>query len=267
MLSYLLLLPSLPFRPGRCLMRREQLEEMRELEDEYWWFVGRRRMVRDLVRRHMSGRDSLRILDAGCGTGGTLAALEGVGELWGCDIAAEALDMCRTRGFEDLVQGSVEALDFDDASFDVVISCDVLEHVEDDAAAMAELARVLRPGGICVLTLPAYRWLWSEHDEVLGHLRRYVGGEVRTLVKGAGLVVEKLTGAVTFALPMIVLYRVLTRLSRRKPEGEARTSLVQLPGFINRTLIWLVDLENLLTRRLRLPWGASVVAVARKPDA
>jgi len=248
-------------------MRREQLEEMRELEDEYWWFVGRRRMVRDLVRRHMSGRESLRVLDAGCGTGGTLAALEGVGELWGCDISTEALGMCRLRGLDRLVQSSVEALDFDDASFDVVISCDVLEHVEDDAGAMRELARVLRPGGICVLTLPAYKWLWSEHDEALGHLRRYVAGEVRKLVEGAGLGMEKFTGAVALALPMIVLYRMFTRLTRRKRDDAARTSLVLLPGPVNGMLIRLLDLENLLMRRLRLPWGASLVAVARKPDA
>ena len=248
-------------------MRCEHLEEMRKLEDEYWWFVGRRRMVRDLVRRHMSRREGLRVLDAGCGTGGTLAALEGVGELWGCDISAEALDMCRLRGIDRLVQSSVEALDFDDASFDVVISCDVLEHVEDDAGAMRELARVLRPGGICVLTVPAYRWLWSEHDEALGHFRRYAIGEFRGLVEGADLRVEKLTGAVTLALPMIVLYRIFTRLTRRKRDDAAQTSLVQLPGTVNRLLIRLLDLENLLMRHLRLPWGASVVAVARKPEA
>ena len=247
-------------------MRREQLEEMRKLEDEYWWFVGRRRMVRDLVRRHMSGHQSLRVLDAGCGTGGTLAALEGVGELWGCDISTEALEMCRLRGLDRLVESRIEALDFDDASFDVVISCDVLEHVEDDAGAMRELARVLRPGGICVLTLPAYKWLWSEHDEALGHLRRYVGAEVRRLVEGAGLGMEKLTGAVALALPMTVLYRVFTRLTRRTRDDAARTSLVLLPGPVNGMLIRLLDLENLLMRRLRLPWGASIVAVARKPD-
>ena len=247
-------------------MRREQLQEMRELEDHYWWFVGRRRMVRDLVVRHMAGRESLRVLDAGCGTGGTLTALEGVGELWGCDISTDALDMCRLRGLDKLVQASVEALDFDDANFDVVISCDVLEHVKDDTGAMREMARVLRPGGICVLTLPAYMWLWSEHDEALGHFRRYVGGEVRRLVEGAGLRVEKFSGAVTLVLPMIVLYRVFKRLTRRRRDDKAQTSLVQLPEWINRFFIRLLDLENLLMRRLRLPWGASVVVVARKPD-
>ncbi len=246
-------------------MQRPQLEEMYRLEDQYWWFVGRRRMVRALIGRHMAGRENLRVLDAGCGTGGTLAALEGIGELSGCDISGEALGMCRSRGFERLTQSNVGALDYEDESFDVVINCDVLEHVEDDEAAIAELTRVLRPGGIVVLTVPAHQWLWSEHDEALDHLRRYAERQVRELMEGAGLRVEKLTGAVTLVLPAIITWRWVSRM-RRRTKGQAQTSLVQLPGPINALLIRLLDFENAIIRHGRLPIGASLVAVARKPE-
>lgn len=244
-------------------MLREQLEEMRDLEDRYWWFVGRRRMVRGLIRRYAPKRDRLRVLDAGCGTGGTLAALEGIGELCGCDVSEEALGMCRLRGLDSLHCCPVERLDFEDESFDVVISCDVLEHVPDGAQGMVEMARVLRPGGVCVITVPAHQWLWSEHDEALHHLRRYESRQLRRLAEEAGLRVEKLSEAVALALPGIVAYRALRRL--RGDGGRPKTSLVRLPGPLNRALIWLLDLENLLLRYCRLPLGASLVMVARKP--
>ena len=245
-------------------MQRQHFEEMYGLEDSYWWFVGRRRMVRNLIRRYAPRRESLRVLDAGCGTGGTLAALEGVGEIWGCDISGEALEMCRLRGFDRLKQSPIERLDFEDESFDVVVSCDVLEHVEDDDAGMREIARVLRPGGICVLTVPAHQWLWSEHDEALRHLRRYQHRRLRKVVEGAGLRVEKLTEAVALALPAIVLYRALRRLTRGSSD-EPATSLVRLPGPLNRLLIGLLDVENAVIGCCRLPLGASLMAVARKP--
>ena len=130
---------------------------------------------------------------------------------------------------------------------------------------MSEMARVLRPGGICVMTVPAHQWLWSEHDEALHHLRRYEAGRLRALAEEAGLRVEKLSEAVALALPAIVAYRTLKRLGRRNDQ-RPKTSLVRLPGPLNTLLIWLLDLENLLLRYCRLPLGASLVMVARKPE-
>jgi len=244
-------------------MQRAQLLEMYELEDTYWWFVARRRMVRSLIERYAPKADNLRILDAGCGTGGTLMALAGLGELWGCDKSAEALALCQQRGLGRLRQSRIEQLEFDDEGFDVIVRCDVLEHVGNDATALVEIARVLRPGGICVLTVPAHRILWSEHDEALQHIRRYESKQFVRLVEGAGLKIEKLTQAVALALPAIVVYRALRRLLRPSERGP-KTALVRLPGPINSLLIGLLDFENLLIRHISLPLGASLVAVARK---
>ena len=238
---------------------------MYELEDSYWWFVARRRMVRSLIQQYAPQAEQLKILDAGCGTGGTLTALEGLGELWGCDISAEALEMCETRGLTRMRQSRVEQLDFEDESFDVVVSCDVLEHVPEHERAMAEMVRALRPGGICVLTVPAHRRLWSEHDEALQHVRRYEPREFVQLVEGAGLRIEKLTHAVALALPAIVLYRALKRLLSPS-DGRPKTALVRLPGPLNRLLVGILGFENLLIRHVSLPKGTSLVAVARKQE-
>ncbi len=246
-------------------MRLHELRQMYRLEDSYWWFVGRRRLVRKLIDRYAPEREPLRILDAGCGTGGTLEHLRGMGELWGCDLAAEALQMCRRRGFEHLKQSRVESLDFPDERFSVVISCDVLEHVEADGRAMAEMARVLEPGGICVMTVPAHQWLWSEHDEALHHVRRYGTRRFRRLIEGAGLRIELMSKAVSFTLPAILAYRGWRRL--RRAAGETpRTALVRLPGPINSLFVALLGLETALMRYVPLPIGASLVAVARKPE-
>ncbi|MGI5817566.1 MAG: class I SAM-dependent methyltransferase [Armatimonadota bacterium] len=249
-------------------MRASELRQMYEFEDDYWWFVGRRRLVRRLIERHAPERETLRVLDAGCGTGGTLAKLEGIGELWGCDLATEALAMCRERGFANLKQARVEEMDFPDEHFDVVISCDVLEHVEADDAVMAEMTRLLSPGGICVMTVPAHRWLWSAHDEALDHLRRYESGAFRELIEGAGLKIELFSKAVAIAMPAIlasVAYRRIVTAIRGDDNGPKQTALFRLPGPLNTALIWMLDLEIWLIRHLSLPIGASLVAVARKP--
>ncbi|MGC9319260.1 MAG: class I SAM-dependent methyltransferase [Armatimonadota bacterium] len=244
-------------------MRREELHEMYQLEDRYWWFIGRRRIVHRFIELYGPRGENLRILDAGCGTGGTLTALQDLGNVWGCDISHQALTLARTRGLSDLGLCSVTALGFEDASFDVVVSCDVLEHVQRDALAVREMARVLRPGGLLVVTVPAHMFLWSEHDEALEHLRRYEPAAFRELLEGAGLRVEKMTEAVALALPAVLLYRVWRRLSGR--EGRPRTSLVRLPRPLNRLLVWMLDVENAVIPYLSLPLGTSLVAAASKP--
>jgi len=244
-------------------MRVAELQEMYELEDSYWWFVGRRRMLRRLITTCAPTDRPLHILDAGCGTGGTMEALADLGEIHGCDLSGDALEMCRARGDWELSCSTVEAMAYPDEQFDVVVSADVLEHVPDDARAMREAARVLRPGGLLVAAVPAHMWLWSEHDEALGHLRRYSRSQFRALVEGAGLQTKKLTEAVALALPAVLMYRAMRRLTRRV--GRPKTSLVRLPGVLNRLLIGLLDIENALMPCISLPLGTSLVCAAVKP--
>lgn len=244
-------------------MKQRQYQELYDLEETYWWFIGRRALVRQMVERYC-GRSGLRLLDAGCGTGGTLSRMAGLGELHGLDFSPYALAFTRERGFSLLAAGDLTAMPYRDASFDAVLSCDVLEHLDDDRGGLREMARLLRPGGCAVLTLPAHQFLWSEHDEALDHRRRYSARQVRGMLQEAGLEVVKLSPVVTAAFAPILTFRLLQRLRRHRPD-EPKTDLRVLPRPLNNLLIALLRLENWWLRFANLPVGTSLVAVGRKP--
>jgi SAM-dependent methyltransferase len=244
-------------------MLDEHISEMRELEDHYWWFVARRRLAIALLDDARLA--SPRILDGGCGTGALLAELAHRGKAYGADVAASAIEATRDRGLSGLVQCDIQQAPFVPAAFDAILVCDVLEHVEDDHQAVSEAARLLKPGGLLIIALPALRVLWSAHDEALGHWRRYAAREVRRMVEAAGLRVAKLSYGLFFLFPLALVARLVQRLLRRLRREAPQTGNVRVPGFVNRALIKLMDLENALIRRVNLPIGVSLVLVARKP--
>jgi len=252
-------------------MRPAELEKMFLLEDSYWWYVARRELAVLLIERFLSRprgisrrTSSVRILDVGCGTGGMLKELAAFGLAIGLDRAPEALARCRRRSGAPLVRGAAEGLPFPAGSFDLVTALDLLEHLDDDEAGLREIARVLRPGGLAVLTVPACPLLWSEHDEALDHRRRYLARPLRRLLARAGLRVEFLSYAILQLFPVILAFRLLQRClrgDRRRP----KTALIALPPLLNRLLIYLLRLESWLLLRFPLPLGVSLVAVARWP--
>jgi SAM-dependent methyltransferase len=244
-------------------MNPAEYERMFHNEDHYWWFVSRRELVVSMVKRLPLPR-SPRLLDVGCGTGATAAALGRFGVVTGVDMSPMALECCRRRRLERLMQGVAEALPLADDSTDVVVATDILEHLDDDLAAVREFYRVLRPGGHAVITVPAYQRLWSEHDEALMHRRRYVAGQVREVVAAAGFETVKLSYALAFLLPL-ALGRLLRRGPRAGQVPEAQ--LKPVPAPLNAALIGFQRLETTLMHRVSLPWGLSVLAVIRKPEA
>lgn len=243
---------------------------MFELEDTYWWFVARRALVSDLLRYYLPGPETRDprpeppiLLDVGCGTGATLGSLHAFGQVVGLDSSRYALGCCRRRGHRDLVQARGETLPIADASADVVTALDLLEHIPDDAAAVREFARVLKPGGLLIIIVPACPFLWSEHDEALDHLRRYRAARLRQIIADAGLEIERLSPLITFLLLPIAALRLLQRLRPRKRGPQ--TALIVPPKAINTLLTRLLDLENRWLLRRNLPVGVSLMAVARKP--
>ena len=238
---------------------------MYEAEDTYWWFIGRRHLVRRLILRLSGPADDRRILDAGCGTGGTLDAVADLGEAWGVDISPDALDFCRERGHTNLKLCPAEALDFPDASFDFVLSCDVLEHLEDDGQALREIRRVLRPGGYGIITVPAHKWLWSAHDIALEHVRRYSAGELHGKLKAAAMQIVRFSYAVSLMFPALIAFRIYRRISPagRKPQTE----FLKVPPFASRMLIAMLHWEAAaICHGISLPPGATLLAVVRKDD-
>lgn len=249
---------------------------MYRMEDRHWWFVARRNLVLMALRRlrdslpksgFSGAAAALRILDVGCGTGGTLERLRPFGQVVGLDLETLALEFCRRRDPTlRLVRGSATALPFASGAFDVVVAMDVLEHIPDHAAAAREIARVLAPGGALIATVPAYRALWSRHDVALRHQRRYVAKEVRLLLQGAGLRVERLTYTVSAILPIVWAVRMGQKLRAASADAAAapRSDVVPTPALTNQVLRGLLDLENRVALRAHVPFGVTVFAIARK---
>lgn len=249
-------------------MNPREYAVMYEAEERFWWYVGMRRVWQGLFERLPRAPRDLDILDAGCGTGINLTWLERFGRVTGLDISDEALRFCATRrgSSERLVAGSITALPFADASFDRVTAFDSVCQVDDDRAALAEIHRVLRPGGFVFLNLPAFEWLRSEHDAAV-HLRhRYTRPELRAKLSGAGFARPVITYANALLFPAAAAVR-LARRGHAHDSVSARSDLRPLPAPINAILTAALSIEALLLRSLAFPFGLSLVAYAAKADA
>jgi SAM-dependent methyltransferase len=247
-------------------MPAQKFDLMRRLEREHWWFRAKRELVRDaIVRNDVSGRLAV---DVGCGTGEVVHLLResGFDTVVGTDLSQYALTLAGSAigGAGSVAAARAEALPFPDASVACLTSLDVVEHLDDDVAALREYARVLAPGGVMVIAVPAYMWAWSDHDVVLGHRRRYTRRSLLAAASAAGLTVHRCTYFHSWLAPLAFLLR-RTPL-RRLLKSDAEEASFVSPA-VNRLLLLLVTLERLLTRRTDLPFGLSVLLVASAPAA
>jgi SAM-dependent methyltransferase len=246
-------------------MQQHTYAIMREVEDSHWWFAGRRRILESFVAR-IVGDLSLpkgarpRILDVGCGTGANLEMLARFGDAEGVDVSEDALAYCRARGLANVQSGAAESLPYADETFDLVTALDVVEHLDDDAAGLAEARRVLKVGGRALLFVPAFMWLWGVQDDVSHHRRRYTLPQLRATVERAGLSVERATYAnLTFFAP-ILAGRLLMRALKLRPATENNINVPALNGALGR----FFGAEAFWLRRFNFPFGVSAVVVARK---
>ncbi|HWA81822.1 MAG TPA: methyltransferase domain-containing protein [Fimbriimonadaceae bacterium] len=241
-------------------MNPDEYTRMFEMEDRYWWFVGRRRIALALFDRFRPGGDQF--LDLGCGTGVVLTELGSRGKPVGLDMSPLALGFCRKRGIERLVRGDATAMPLQTGWAAAIIALDVFEHIEDDGKAFAEAYRSLAPGGILVLSVPAFQSLWGPHDVALMHFRRYTRRELDAKLVKAGFRIERLSYSVFFLFPIVVIVRFF----EKRKKGPAKASLAALPKWLNGFLIGIQTVEAFLISKLSLPWGSSLIAVARKPE-
>jgi SAM-dependent methyltransferase len=231
------------------------------LEERHWWFVGRQKIIFTLIQRYAP--QPARILDAGCGAGYTTSALRRFGEVFAFDSAPEAVAYAMERELQ-VKQGEMTAIPYADEDFEVVTALDVLEHAENDKLALTELWRVMKTGGALFFTVPAYRFLWSPHDDVNQHKRRYTAKEVRAKMAETGFSLLKLSYYNTLLFPPIAATRAFRRLF---PAAEVENrSDFSLPyhGGINTILTSLFTLEARLLRSMNFPFGVSLVGVAKK---
>jgi SAM-dependent methyltransferase len=236
-----------------------EFHAMLEADEHHWWYRGRRHVLAAELGRIELPR-SARILDAGCGSGRTLDDLALLGAVSGVDANAEAVELARARGHRDVRVAPVERLPWPDETFDLVTCLDVVEHTDDDRAALAELHRVSRAGARLLLTVPAYPVLWSSHDVANQHRRRYVPRTLTAAAEAAGWAPVRHTFFNALLLPPAAA----VRLGERIRNGRARTGshLALTSPRLNRLLELPMRAEaSLLRRGARLPAGLSLLAV------
>jgi SAM-dependent methyltransferase len=235
-------------------MDAELIRAQSALEDEQWWFRGRARIICDLLP---GGSERRSLLDVGCGWGGLTRHLAAHGAVVGVEPSPAAREEAGRRGLT-VLEGTADRLPVPDASVDVAVATDVIEHLADDVAALRELARVLRDDGLALITVPACPWLFSSHDRALGHHRRYSRGSLLAAVRAAGLRPVRVTHFNTFLFPPSAAVRLLTR--RRAARVDAQPTW----GPLNWLLYRIFLSERRILRRRDLPFGLSLAVLARR---
>lgn len=237
--------------------------EMGRLEETYWWYVAKNRIILDLVRRfHLPQYHTA--CDIGCGCGGVLSRLAQRYDALGMDMHPYARAACAERGLTALDGSLPHNLPFAQGSFDVVVCSEVIEHVEDDAAAARAVVALLKPGGLLVVTVPAHPWMWSEHDTANHHFRRYTRRGFARIFNGLPVTPLVFSYANMLTFPAMAAARLVGRfIGSRSLLGSGGGSIKPLPPFINRLLASAFAGERHFLPHTALSMGSSIVGVFR----
>ncbi|MDF7812728.1 class I SAM-dependent methyltransferase [Hymenobacter sp. YC55] len=235
-----------------------------QIEENYWWFQARRDMVFRLVQDLQLPRNAA-ILEIGCSGGPLLQRLRSSGytDLTGIDVSEAGIAVAQQRGIPNVWCMDGTHLTFPDASFDLVVASDVLEHIEDEGQALREWARVLRPGGRLLVFVPAFQFLWGKHDEVNQHFRRYTAAQLTARVRASGLQINRSSyWNVSLFFPATIV-RILKRLTSTS-NRPAKDDLFAAPPLVNTLLTAFLKAENRVLQAIDAPVGVSVFTLATK---
>lgn len=240
-------------------MEAEAYQQMAQTESRHWWFVARRQIL-DRLLRCLPLPPAARILEIGAGTGGNLAMLSSLGHLDAMEQDETARNLATQKGGIPVRAGSLpENIPFSRNSYDLVCMFDVLEHIDDDRAALAAVRQLMVPNGRLVLTVPAYRWLWSSHDIHLHHRRRYTRSELRRLAEEVGFDCIRISYFNTLLLPLLALTRLGNSLF--KSRSAVGTAIPVRP--VNVLLQKIFGCERFLLPYIDFPVGASLYVELR----
>lgn len=251
-----------PINPLSENLGPDEFKYMFNMEQYHWWYVSRTNLVLDLIRS-MSTPSPV-ILDVGAGTGANLLEFGKLGKAVGADISERAVEFCRRRGIKDIYCASAESLPFSGGNFDIITCLDVLEHVPDPVKILLELKRVLKDSGRMIIMVPAFKMLWSQHDEASCHLRRYDKRSLFDELREAGLKVERTSYFFFTSFFAVAPIRMLRKFFYDKHLHSDTTTLP--PKFINEALRVLFKIEAKAAIRLGLPFGSSLYAIISKGD-
>lgn len=233
-----------------------------EIQKKHWWFVAKKKIVLDHIQRFVLLRPGeLDILDIGCGSGLMLNSLERIGRTSGMDMSDEAIAFSQKIFSGTVKKGILPSnIPYKNDSFSLITALDVIEHIEDDRATLIAIRDRLVTGGQAVITVPACKFLWSEHDVQNEHKRRYSLEELRTKLLETGFTIERISYFNTLLFPLIAIVRVVNNALKRKGGGD-----VDMPSTsINFILEKIFSLEKFILRFTTMPIGVSVIAIVRK---
>ena len=241
-------------------MQPEFYTEMASVEDKHFWFVARRRLI-GKVLDHMKLASHSDILEIGCGSGGNLDLLARYGNLYAVELDRGARALANRRNIVKVEEGSLpDNVPFADRHFDIIAMLDVLEHIADDVAALRTVHERLKDNGIILLTVPAYQFLWSHHDVVSHHRRRYVRGELERLIANVGFTVVYSTYFNTILFPIVATVRFLKNIFMKDEKSDVQMP----PKVVNALLTRIFAAECLVVPKISLPYGVSVLIVGCK---
>ncbi len=241
-------------------MEQESYNEMFANEDVHWWFIARRLIMQKVLDRFYLNKKRGRVLEIGCGSGGNLQMLKEYGNIFAMELDDKARSMANSRNVCSVKKGKLpNDIPFDD-SFDLICMLDVLEHIDDDLATLESVRDKLNKKGMLLITVPAYKFLWSAHDVAYHHKRRYLKKTLTNVVSKAGLNVKYITYFNTFLFPGIATARFMNNIL-----GKNSGSDVNLPSnAVNILLTKIFSSERALLPAMVFPFGVSLLLVAEK---
>lgn len=248
-------------------MQADYYREYYSLERNNWWFLARKKILQDQIRKLFISNKDLKILNVGAALGASTIMLQEFGEVTSVEYNKECCDFVNETLHLNFIHGSITELPFKENEFDLVCAFDVVEHVSDDKTAVSELHRVCKPGGYTFTTVPAFKILWSEHDVINEHVRRYKMSNYLSLFKGVKAKIHFRSYYNFYLFPAVAIFRILSaaikgKAAERKPRSD--NSKIQ-NGFVSASLLRIFKSESFFLKRgIRFPVGISLMVISRK---
>lgn len=232
-----------------------------KVENEYFWFLARNKIVFNVIEQNLKLGDDDYVIDIGCGTGGFAKLLDKKFNTVCLDTSEIALDYCKKRGLNNLHKGTLESFPKDAWVINSAVMLDVIEHIEDDAAVVKQVYEMLPIGGKLIASVPAYQWLWSHHDKMHMHYRRYNKKIFIKLLIDAGFKIEYSTYFNTFLFPLAMVKRLIDKLLNK---NHSESAVDEVSNFVNNIFTKVFAAESLFIPKIKFPFGMSILTVAKK---
>lgn len=240
-------------------MERESYNDMYIHEDVHWWFTARRSILQKVLSQHCRYNNPQNILEVGCGSGGNLQMLKAYGDLFAMELDDNTREIANRKNICNVKKGVLpNDIPFDE-SFDLICIFDVLEHINDDLETLKSLRKKLNRKGTLIITVPAYMFLWSAHDEANHHKRRYTKKQLIDIVSESGLSVIYTSYFNTILFPIIATVRIINNIINKKAGSDINLP----PKAVNNLLKRIFSIEKALLPKISFPFGVSIILIAK----